>query len=153
LTIHFANRKLSIVEMKQVPGPLALPSAVTRGYAYEVLVDGQQIALGSLPDMGVRRSFANRDVPGPQGRHHFANLPTFDFFVRIPKGHVTMTNLPKLNIVLHDVQGAPDRFTTLAPLQKQSGVRTEEVSRISGIKLKELAPSVRPQLEQLLNEK
>lgn len=38
--------------MKEVPGLLGLPSAVTRGYAYEVLIDDQQVALGSVPDVG-----------------------------------------------------------------------------------------------------
>src|SRR5262245_56394861 len=62
--VHFENGLLSIIGMKEVLGPLAVPSAVTRGYAYEVLLDDQQIALGSLPDVGLRRAFANRDVQG-----------------------------------------------------------------------------------------
>jgi hypothetical protein len=153
LELHVENGRLSIIGMKQVPGPLALPSAVARGYAYEVLVDEQQVALGSVPDVGVRRAFANRDVPGPQGKHYIVNVPTFDFSARIPKGYVTTMNLPKLNIVVHRVREAPDRFTTLAPLQRQSGVETEEVGRLAGIKLEELAPAVRPQLEEILKER
>src|SRR5262249_54562002 len=101
--VHFENGLLSIIGMKEVLGPLAVPSAVTRGYAYEVLLDDQQIALGSLPDVGLRRAFANRDVQGPQGKHHFVNVPSFDFHVRIPKGYVTSATLPKLQIVLHHV--------------------------------------------------
>jgi hypothetical protein len=117
-----------------------------------VLLDEQQVALGSVPDVGVRRSFANRDVEGPEGKHHFAALPTFEFFARIPKGHVSSANLPKLNIVLHNVQEAPDRLTTLTPLQKQPGVNTVEVGRLSGIKLEQLPPAIRPHLEQILKE-
>jgi hypothetical protein len=152
MEVHVENGQLSIVRMKSVPGPLALPSAVARGYVYEVLVDGQQVALGSVPDVGVRRAFANSDVPGPQGKHHFVDVPTFDFFVRVPKGYVSTANLPKLNIVLHNVREAPDRLTTLAPLQKQVEVEADEVGRISGIKLEELTPAVRSQLEQILKE-
>jgi hypothetical protein len=150
--VHHENGKLSVIGMKEVPGPLALPSAVTRGYAYEVLIDDQQVALGSVPDVGLRRAFANRDVTGPQGKHYFVDVPSFDFFVRIPKGYVLSANLPKLNIVLHNVQDAPDRFTTLAPLAKQPGVVTVEAGRLAGIKLEQLPQVVRPQFEQILNE-
>jgi hypothetical protein len=150
--IHVEKGQLSVVDIKQVQGPLLIPSAVIRGYSYEVLLDEQQVGLGSVPDVGVRRSFANRDVAGPEGKHHFTTLSTFDFFARIPKGHVTTANLPKLNVVLHNVQEAPDRLTTLTPLQKQSGVHTVEVGRLSGINLEQLPQAVRPQLEQILKE-
>jgi len=152
LEVHVENGQLSLTGVKQVPGPLAMPSALIRGYAYEVLLDEQQVALGSLPDVGLRRAFANSDVPGPQGKHYFVNIPTFDFFVRIPKGYFSTVNLPKLNIVLHRVEDAPDRLTSLAPLQKHPGVKTVEVGRLAGIKLEQLSSTVRPQLEQILHE-
>jgi hypothetical protein len=152
LEVHVENRKLSVTGVKQVAGPLSFPNAVIHGYVYEVLLDDQQIALGSLPDVGVRRAFANRDVPDPQGKHFFVDVPTFDFSVRIPKGHLVTANLGKLNIVLHKVEDAPDRFTSLAPLQKQPGVKTYEVGRLAGIKLDEVSPAVRSTLEQILEE-
>jgi hypothetical protein len=150
MEIHVDNGKLSVSGVKHVLGPLALPSALTRGYSYEVLLNDQQVGLGSLPDVGVMRAFANRDVEGPQGKHHFAKLPTFDFSVRIPAGYVVAANLPKLNIVLHNVEEAPDRLTSLAPLGRQPAVKTVEVGRLTGIKLEDLSPNVRPHLEQIL---
>jgi hypothetical protein len=129
-----------------------MSSAVIRGYAYEVLLDEQQIALGSVPDVGIRRAFANRDVEGPQGKHYFIKVPTFDFFVRISKSDVSSAALPKLNIVLHKVEDAPDRITSLEALQKQPGVKAVEVGRLAGIKLEDLPPAVRPHLEQILDE-
>jgi hypothetical protein len=152
MKVRLENGQLSVTGLKQVPGPLAMPSGVVHGYAYEVLLDEQQVALGSIPDVGVRRSFANRDVPGHEGKHHFANVPTIEFFVRIPKGYVSTANLPKLNVVLHNVRGAPDRLTSLAPLQKQSGVDTVEVARLKGIRLEHLSSTIRPHLEQILSE-
>ena len=152
MEVHVENGQLSVIGVKPVPGPLLMPSAVTRGYVYEVLLGEQQVALGSLPDVGLRRAFANSDVPGPQGKHYFINVPAFDFFVRIPKGHFLTANLPKLNIVLHKVEDAPDRLTSLAPLQKQPGVKTVEAGRLAGIKLEQLPSTVRPQLEQILRE-
>lgn len=150
--VHVENGKLSITGIRSVPGPLTMPSAVIHGYAYEVTLGDQQIALGSLPDVGVRRAFANRDVPDPQGKHFFINVPTFDFTARIQQGYFSTANLPKLNIVLHNVEEAPDRFTTLAPLQKQPGVKATEVGRLSGIKPEELPPTVRTVLQQIVSQ-
>src|SRR5262249_26210537 len=98
------------------------------------------------------RSFANRDVPGPEGKHHFARLATIDFMVRIPKGYVSRENLSRLNIVLHNVRDAPDRLTTLVPLHKQAGVETEEVGRLSGLVVEQMPPSIRSEFEQVLRE-
>jgi hypothetical protein len=150
--VRLENGQLSVIELKQVLGPLGMPSGITRGYVYEVLLGEQQVALGSLPDLGVRRSFANRDVPGPEGKHHFAKLSTIEFFIRIPKNYVSSVNLPKLSIVLHDVRDAPHRLMSLAPLQKQSGVSTVEVARLVRISLEQLSPTVRPHLEEILKE-
>lgn len=86
----------------------------------------QQIALGSLPDVGVRRAFANRDVPGPEGKRYFIKVPAFDFFVRVPQGHISASTLSRLNVILHNVDDAPDRLTTLTPFAKQASVKTIE---------------------------
>jgi hypothetical protein len=152
LDVHVENGKLSLVGIKQVPGPLALPSTLIRGYAYEILLDAQQVALGSVPDVGVQRAFANRDVPDPQGKHFFIKVPTFDFAARIPRGYLVSANLPKLTVVLHNVEDAPDRFTTLAPLQQQTGVKTTEIGRMAGVSLENLPAAVRPALERIVNE-
>jgi hypothetical protein len=152
MEIHFDKGQLSVVGVKLVPGPLALPSGLIRGYAYEVILDDQQVGLGSLPDVGVQRAFANRDVEGPQGKHHFAKLPTFDFFVRVPAGYFVTANLPKLQVVLHIVEDAPDRLMSLTPLGKQPSVKASEVGRLAGFQLEQLPPTVRPELERILTE-
>lgn len=150
--IHVEDGQLSVIGIKEVPGPLVNPNTVARGYVYEVLINDQQIALGSIPDVGVRRAFANRDVPGPQGKHYFVKAPTFDFFARIPKTQLSAANLPKLNIVLHNVAEAPDRFTAAAPLAKQANVEATEVGRLSGIRMEALPQAVRPQFEAIVKE-
>lgn len=150
--IHSARGQLSVVGAREVPGPLTIPSAVINGLAYEVLLDDQQIALGSLPDVGLRRAFANADVSGPEGKHRFIQVPAFDFFVRIPKADVSDANLPKLNIVLHNVQQAPDRLVPGMALQRQSGVETTEVARLSGISLERLPAEARPLFEKILKD-
>jgi len=150
LQIHAARGKLSIAGVKEIAGPLALPTTVTRTNAYEVLIDDQQIALGSIPDVGIRRSFANRDVPGPEGKHHIARIPSFDFYARIPREHFTATNMPKMTVVLHQIHEAPDRFAPLVPLRRQNGVLSVEIGRVAGIRLDELPPALRPQFDALL---
>ena len=150
MEVHYDNGKLSVIGVKRVPGPLGMPSGLIRGYVYEVLLNDQEIGLGSLPDVGVQRAFANSTVEGPQGKHHFAKLPTFDFFVRIPASYVSTENLPKLQLVLHNVEDAPDRLTNLAPLGTQPGVKTAEVGRLAGIQLDQLSPTVRRELELIL---
>jgi len=152
MEVHYDNGKLSVAGIKRVPGPLGMPSGLIRGYVYEVLLNNQEIGLGSLPDVGVQRAFANSTVEGPQGKHHFAKLPTFNFFVRIPASYVTTENMPKLQVVLHNVEDAPDRLTSLAPLGTQPGVKATEVGRLAGIQLEQLAPTVRPEFERILSE-
>ncbi len=155
LKIHvdLENGQMSVIDIHPVPGPLIMPTTVTRGYVYEVLLGGQTIALGSIPDAGVRRSFANRDVPGPEGKHRFiATEPSFDFFARIPKNQISEAMLPQLTIVLHEVQEAPDRFMTSVPLLKMEGTKTVEVGRLVGITPKTLPQTIRSALEQILNE-
>jgi hypothetical protein len=150
--IHAANGQLSVIGASEVAGPLRIPSAVINGLAYEVLLDDQQIALGSIPDVGLRRAFANRDVPSPEGKHRFIQVPAFDFFVRMPKAHVSDTNLPKLTIVLHNVRQAPDRLVPAVALQSQSGVETIEVARLSGLSLDRLPVEARPLFEKVLKD-
>ena len=150
MEVHLENGNLSLVGVKEVPGPLVMPSAVIHGYAYEVVLGDQQIALGSLPDVGVRRAFANRDVPDPQGKHHIVSVPAFDFFVRVPQGHISAATLPKLTIALHKVEDAPGRFTSLSTLARQPGVKTVEVGRLAGIKMEQLPQALRSHLEHIL---
>jgi hypothetical protein len=148
--IHVENGQLSVTGVKEVAGALVLPTTVARGYAYEVLVADRQIALDSIPDAGIHRSFANRDIPGPQGKHHIIELPAFDFFARIPKTPFSATILPKLTVVFHRVSDAPDRLSPAVSLHVQAGVVMSEVGRLSGIKLDQLSWTVRPQIEEML---
>jgi hypothetical protein len=150
--MRFENGQVSVIGAGEVPGPLTMPSAVINGFAYEVLLGDQQIALGSLPDVGLRRAFANRDVPGPEGKHRFIPVPTFDFFVRIPKTQISEVNLPNLTILLHNVRNAPDRLVPGAALQEQSGVETEEVARFRGLSSERLPAEVRPLFEKIMRD-
>jgi hypothetical protein len=87
------------VGIHEVAGPLTIPDAVIHGYVYEVLLGDRRVSLGSIPDVGGRRAFANADVPGPEGKHRFFPQAAFDFFVRIPKAELRSEMLPQMHIV------------------------------------------------------
>jgi hypothetical protein len=152
LEVRHENGRLSVVGVHEVAGPIDIPGFVARGYVYEASIDSRRVGLGSIPDAGIRRAFANRDVPGPEGKHRFIAEPSFDFVVRIPKRELLATTLPRLTIVLHQVGEAPDRLLTPEPLPTQAGVKAIEVGRLPGIRLEELPADVRAHLERILQE-
>ena len=147
LEIHVENGQLSVAGIKEVAGPLAVPTSVIHGYVYEALVGGQQVAIGSVPDVGVRRAFANRDVPGKEGKHNFVPVPEFDFYVRVPKAQLSIASLPAMVVILHNVRSVPDRIESATPLALQPGVQSDEVGRLGGVQLQRLEPAVRAQFE------
>jgi hypothetical protein len=148
--MHSENGRLTIVGVHEVAGPLALPATVARGYVYEALIGDQQIALGSLTDVAVKRSFANIDVPGPEGKHRVFPQSSFNFFVRIARAHLTESILPHLHVLLHNVTEAPDKLQPLVPLLQQPGVRAVQIARLSGIRLETLPSEDRPQWDNLI---
>lgn len=151
LELHYDDGKLSVVGAKSVDGPLLNPAAVIEGYAYDVLIGERQVSLGSIPDVGGRRAFANRDVPGREGKHRFFPVAEFDFFVRIPYANFTAEDLPRLNIVLQKVRNAPGRLTPGVAIARHAEVEAEEVARLSGVRLEATPEPVRAQLRDILN--
>ncbi len=152
LKIHMEEGKLSVTGVKEVPGPFIDTKTVSPGYNYEVLTDDQPITLGFLPDVGVRRSFANIDVPGHEGKHHITILPSFDFFVRVPKNQISERKLPQMTIIVHEVKQTPDRLLERVPLTKQTGLVSTEIGRLVGIKFDEVPKTVSSQLERIMKE-
>lgn len=152
LELHAENGQLSVVSIHEVAGPMLLPNAVARGYAYEALIDNRRIGLGSIPDAGVNRAFANRDVPGPEGTHRFFPETGFNFFVRIPKTELSLDTLPRLAVGLFQVEEAPEHLS-LEPLPKHPGVHTNEIGRLDGIRLEVLPEALRTDIERILRVK
>jgi hypothetical protein len=151
LQLHYNDGNLSVIGAKSVDGPLLNPAAVIEGYAYDVMIGERQISLGSIPDVGGRRAFANRDVTGREGKHRFFRVSEFDFFVRIPYANFTAEDLPRLKIVLQKVQNAPGRLTPGVAIARHAEVEAEEVARLSGVSLEATPEPVRAQLRDILN--
>jgi hypothetical protein len=144
--------KLSVTDVKEVPGLFIDTKTVSPGVNYEVLTDGQPIALGFLPDVGVSRSFANIDVPGREGKHNITILPSFDFFVRVPKNQISEKTLPKMTISVQEVKLTPDILLKEIPLTKQTGLVSTEIGSLVGIKLDEVPKEVSSQLERIIKK-
>lgn len=153
LKIHMEDGKLSVTDAKEVPGPFVTQTAVNLGYNYEVTTDDKPISLGFLPDVGVRRSFANIDAPGIELREHITILPSFDFFVRVPKNQISEKTLPRMTIAVHEVKQTPDTLLKEVPLIKQTGLVSTEIGRMDGIKIDEVPKEVRSELKRILKEK
>jgi hypothetical protein len=152
LTIHAENGTLTVVGAREVEGPLDVPDTLVAGMVYEVAAADQRISMGSLPDVGILRSFANRDVPGPEGKHGFQEVATFDFNVRIPRHSLTPTALPHLRISLYRLHQAPKRALGREVLRQQlTGEELSEVARLDGLPADKVTGAARAELERVLD--
>jgi hypothetical protein len=148
LELRAEEGRLSILGLHEVAGPLAIPDAVIHGYVYEVLAGDRRVSLGSIPDVGGRRAFANADVSEPQRKHRFFPDAAFNFFVRIPKAELRPEMLAQMQIVLHRIDAAPDHVSE-QPLAKHAGVENVEIARLQGIKIEELPHPETNRAEQI----
>ena len=152
LKIHMEEGKLSVTDVKEVPGPFITQTDVNLGYNYEVLTDEKSISLGFLPDVGIRRSFANIGIPGLERREYITVLPSFDFFVRVPKNQISEKTLPRMTITVLEVKQTPDVFLKGVPLTKQTGIISTEIGRMDGIKIDKVPKEVSSKFERILKE-
>ena len=151
LTVHNENGKLTVVGAREVEGPLASPDTLPVGLVWEVAVGQQRISLGSLPDAGVLRSFANRDVPGPEGHHGFQEVSAFDFQVRIPRQALAATEPSNLRINLYRLRRALERRVSTEPLGQQLGENElAVVARLDGLRADRIADPARVDVARVL---
>lgn len=140
LHMRLAGERLRVVDSRLMPGPLAADVALTGSHAYEVAVAGRLVHTGSLPDLGVQRSFANpQATEGVETGHHLAARRTVDFTVRVPAGEVTEESLEQVEVVLLRVKGEvtidrldDERVSTRFPRELRP------VARLSGLPLEPL---------------
>ena len=152
LTVHNENGELTVVAAREVEGPLAVPETLPSGVAWEAVAGDRRIGMGHVPDAGVIRAFANRDVPEPGGRHGFQQqVSSFDFNVRIPRQEVTPDLLPDLRISLHRLHKAPEQALGTTPLHQQlSEEEFTEIGRLDGLGGAQLTEPARSELERIL---
>ena len=151
LTVHNEDGALTVVAAREVDGPLAVPEVLPSGVAWDVSVGNRRISMGHVPDAGIVRAFANRDVPEPEGRHGFREVSSFDFNVRISRQEVTPDFLPNLRLSLYRLHKAPEHALGTQPLYQQlSEEELTEIGHIEGLSGARLAESARSELERIL---
>jgi hypothetical protein len=138
LRVRVEDGELSIVDSHMVEGPLAQGPAFEAGHAYEVTDGDRLLHAGSIPDLGVVRSFAYADGTLEQQTHHTYELPTYEFNARVPAAVLTRAALPKIAVALYRVKERPVARAALpqtpsAPLDVERARELREVGRVVGL--------------------
>ena len=143
--------EVEVVGAWAVEGPLAAPEKLHAGMAYEVAVGESQVATGSIPDVGVRRSFPPDEPDGEMKGHHIEELPSYEFPVRIPQAEMSVRSLPRLRITVYRIKGeVPEELLSGAPLGRQFAEELRPVAELKGLRMKDLPDDVQEQLKKAL---
>lgn len=147
IRVRVDNGVFSIVDSRPVEGPLAQTTVFEGGYAYEVTDGDRLLHAGSIPDVGIMRSFAHPSGTLEQQRHHTYPLSTYEFNVRVPTDALKRAALSKVSVVLYRVKERPPARAVLRqpftaePLGLQRAREMREVGRIVGLPASVLSPA------------
>jgi hypothetical protein len=141
LTVHVEDGTLTVTDAREIEGPLVQPSVVPPGLVHEVRLGGRRVALGADPDAGVNRSFSNIGSPGPR-EHHLYQLPSYDFFVRVPRDQLAGVDLSQLTIDAVQLESTIDEPLDDQPLTDQAALRVTPVASLRGLRVAELPEPV-----------
>ncbi len=145
LRVRLTGERLRVIDSRLMPGPLVADQALAGSHAYEVTVGGRLVHTGSLPDLGVQRSFANPEATeGVETGHHLAERRTVDFTVRVPAGQVTAETQADVDVVLLRVKNEVriDRLDD-EPVSARFERDLRPVARLSGLPDDALPDSIR----------
>ncbi len=104
MRVRVRGDQLSIVDSHLVDGPLGQTSGFSGPNAYEVTLGDRLLHAGSLPDLGVQRSFGNPEGPPEQRGHHFTERRTYEFMARVPADEVTPETIGNIALRLHRIK-------------------------------------------------
>lgn len=143
---------VQVTHLAEVDGPLGPPAPLHGGLAYEVTVRGRALRVGAIPDPGIRRSFAGAAAPPEQQKHFFVTVPSYDFTARVPRNAISAATLPHMHIaVLRLDPSQAVHPTGDTPLVKQFPHLAQEITRLPGIDVEQLAAPVRTAVTDLLD--
>jgi hypothetical protein len=151
LRVHVEDGEMSLQDITAVEGPLIENAPLQGDLAYEVLVGGKRVASGSIPDVGLMRSFPHPDpAPGQEG-HYITPATSFDFMVRIPRDAASENNLRRMQIPLYRIKETPLPQTEgPESLGERFEKELREVGRIRGVKIDDLPRSAQAQARRAL---
>lgn len=142
---------VSVLHVSEVPGPLGDPEPLHGGLAYDVTIGSQHVAVGAIPDPGVRRSFPPpKETPEMSG-HFIVPVSSYEFTARIPRAALTTAALPNLNVAIYRLDSSqPIQPVIGKPLKAQFPQLVQEVARLSGLALPQLDKQVQDNLHRIL---
>lgn len=151
LRMRVENGVMTVVGVRRVDGPLVQPERLHSGLAFEIMRDQKRLAMGTIADHGVRRSFPPpEDTPGMEG-HHIAELPGYEFNVRIPQKEFTEKALPRLRVSVYRIKGeTPDKPIAAESFAKQYSREMRPVAELKGINVRDLPNHVQDEIQQVL---
>ena len=153
MRVRVRGDEVEVVGAWSVEGPLVAQEKLHAGLAYEVAVGESQVATGSIPDVGVRRSFPPPEPDGEMKGHHIEEVPSYEFPVRIPQPDLPVRSLPKLRITVYRIKGeVPAESLSGAPLERQFAEELRPVAELKGLRLKDLPDDVQEQLKKALEQ-
>lgn len=150
LRLRVDRGRISVIGAHPVPGVAEPPERLDYGLAYEISDGDRRLAVGSVPDVGQRRSY-----PDPEGRpgldgHHLEELDSFEINVRVPQRALSTASLPRLRVTLFRMKGQVAKPITAAPLAQQFADQLRPVAELRGIGLEGLAEPVQAQLRRAM---
>jgi hypothetical protein len=150
LHLRVQDGQMSLLEVRKVDGPLLMENEIDSKLVYEAALPSKRIALGSIIDVGVNRSYPNPEgVPGQEG-HFFIDLPSFEFDARIPAKGLSSRDLPKVEIAVYRVKGPVRKTAGEKSLAVDLGNELREVARLKGISLKSLPQKSQTEIRKIL---
>jgi len=151
LQLRVAGGDVSVVGATAVPGPLVDRPKLHGDLAYEVTLGSKRVAVGSAPDVGVRRSFPNPDGPPEQQGHFISEAPSYEIPVRMPASEVSLAALPRVQIKLYRIkEDLPPAEIQPGPIGPQFERELREVATVKGLKLDTLSAPIQAQLKKAL---
>lgn len=152
LRIHVENGEMSVLDVKEVEGPLTMPDSIPSGFAYEVTLGANRVAVGAVPDLGAWRGYPRpQNSPGVTGQHHLTPMTDAEFNVRVPRTELSIAALPRTEIALYQVkEDVSDKPLRLSSLGEQFGRELREIARLKGIHVEKLPKPTQKKLRQAL---
>lgn len=150
LRLLVQDGNISLTEVHKVNGPLVIEDKIDSSLVYEVLVSSKRVAIGSITDVGFNRSFPNpKDVAGQEG-HLFVEVPSYEFYARLPAKHLSFSALPKVEIAVYRMKSPIEKAIGEKSLALDFGNELREVARLKGINIKTLSKRSQSKIHKLL---
>lgn len=132
MVVRVEHGEMRVVEAREVEGPLVQPTAVAHGIAHELLIGGRRVAVGSLPDAAVARSFSEFGPEGPVA-HHTHPLDTFDFAIRVPLSELRGAELSDMAINVVSVRASRGNAISDVPFQHDPELDVTPVASLTNM--------------------